>query len=138
MSPTRRLARPHDFRKGASARIRNFYLAVLTDAEKDVYEIARQMDGLDNEIATLRVKIRTAAANDDTLALMLRGIEVLARLLGKRYDLPAESVTELAEAMRASLEEAVPARTGDAVPTATLDVAPTLSAPALIKGGAHD
>lgn len=97
--------RPPD--EGAKVSLAHFYAGALTEAERLVYEVALEVDGLDQEIATLRTRLRTAIKERPAeLALMFHGIGLLARLVGKRYALPASSVDELAAAMRHALLDA--------------------------------
>jgi len=82
-----------------------FLKGAFDEADQAAYEATFAVEGLDQEIAALRTKVLIAATDPEKLALMVRGVEVLSHLLGKRYALPSASVAELAEAMRASLED---------------------------------
>jgi hypothetical protein len=70
---------------------RRFYEAALDEAEREELPAAREVEGLDEEVALLRVRLRRAIKErPEDLALMLRGLETLRRLLVSRYRLPKE------------------------------------------------
>jgi hypothetical protein len=88
-------------------RLQSFYESALDEAERGELSAARSVKGLDEEIALLRLRLKQAVAKGPAdLALMLRGVEILARLVASRYRLPAASAEELAAAMRAALHAA--------------------------------
>ncbi len=65
-----------------------FYSKALKEAEKIELEAARDLDGLDDEIALLRVKIKSLVERDeDNLKLLIDATSTLARLLRTRYNL---------------------------------------------------
>jgi hypothetical protein len=69
-----------------------FYTYRSLGPDNFILEIARSMDGLDEEIAKLRVMLRDLALNEpDRLDLYLRGVVVLATLLNTRYRTKANS-----------------------------------------------
>ena len=70
---------------------REFYASVLDAAERIELEAASEVEGLDEEIALLRVKLRKALGKrPDDLALMLRGIELPLQAAQARVDDSAE------------------------------------------------
>ena len=88
-------------------RLGRFYEGALDDAERADFIAAQAVEGLDEEIALLRLRLKQAVAQKPAdLALMLHGIEILARLVVNRYRLPATSVEALSAAMRAGLAAA--------------------------------
>jgi hypothetical protein len=68
---------------------KGFYEEALTAAEKRVLAEARAVEGLDNEVALLRTLLRSALLQDSgkDLALMVRGLDALRRLVVARYGL---------------------------------------------------
>ena len=89
---------------------RGFYGRALSEAEKLSLEEARDVEGLDEEIAMLRVKLRELIENDpDKYDLYLKLTNTLARLVGIRYDISKEQRKSLKEAITRVLTEiAVP------------------------------
>ena len=82
-----------------------FYEQALTSAEKADLETAREVQGLDEEIAVLRLRLRRAIEEQpENFGLMLRGIDILARLVARRYRLPQEPADEIQAAMYGLLE----------------------------------
>lgn len=76
---------------------RDFYASALDAAERVSLEEALGVEGLDGEIAVLRVKLREAlSARPDDLALMLRGIELLVKAVSARYRLSPKAEEDLA------------------------------------------
>ena len=66
----------------------SFYAEALTAAEKRVLAEARAVQGLDNEVALLRTLLRSALRDSGgDLALMVRGVDALRRLVVARFDL---------------------------------------------------
>jgi len=74
-----------------NARKHGFYSKVLTDSEQWDFEQATDVEGLDDEIALLRVKIKAVVANDpDNIALIMRALGTLARLLKTKKNIGKE------------------------------------------------
>ena len=91
---------------GRPRRATSFYRQVLSEAERLALPEAEEIQGLDQEIALLRVKLRTALEErPEDLKLMLKGIELLVRALSTRYRLPRQSQEDLSEAIRGVLRE---------------------------------
>jgi len=64
------------------------------------------MRGLDEEIAILRVKLRSALEeNPQDVKLMFKGLELLVRALSARYRLPQQAEDELSERVEAVLRD---------------------------------
>ncbi len=107
-----RAARPASRSKLA----REFYASALDAAERIDLDAASEVEGLDEEIALLRMKLREALGKrPDDLALMLRGIDLLVKAVSARYRLSPESGETLGEKMAAvvqSLGELFPQETG--------------------------
>ena len=74
-------------RPGAT-KTQHFYECALTEAERAELAGALKVTGIDAEIAALRVRLRKVIKEQpEDLALMLRGMDVLRRLLVTRYGL---------------------------------------------------
>ena len=87
-----------------------FYSRVLTEAEQLELESARDITGIDEEIALLRVKIQSILEKDPgNVRLIMNATNTLARLVRIRYNLEAGQGKGLKEAIGNVLKElAVP------------------------------
>jgi hypothetical protein len=89
-----RAARPASRSKLA----REFYAGALDAAERIELDAASEVEGLDEEIALLRMKLREALGKrPDDLALMLRGIDLLVKAVTARYRLSPEAGEDLSQ-----------------------------------------
>lgn len=76
---------------------RDFYGSALDAAERIELEAASEVEGLDEEIAVLRMKLREALSKrPQDVQLMLRGIELLVKAVAARYRLSKEAEEDLA------------------------------------------
>src|SRR4030042_5452987 len=83
-----------------------FYLQALSEAEKLGLEEARDIEGLDEEIAMLRVKLRKLIENDpDRFDLHLKVTNTIARLVGIHYNISKAQKKSLREAITKVLTE---------------------------------
>ena len=98
--------------KGSSERSnpRGFYRRALDEAEKIELEEASQIEGIDEEIALLRVKLRRLVENQpDRIDLHFAAANTIARLVKTRYQISKEQKKSLREAITKVLAEiAVP------------------------------
>jgi hypothetical protein len=90
----------------AEQRKNDFYVAVFNAAERILLDVAQEIDGLDKEIAVLRMELRaimTPKKNNRRSArdikLMLRAMDMLNRLVSTRYRISKKSQRDLAENM---------------------------------------
>ena len=73
-----------------------FYASVLAEAERTALEAAREMEGLDEEIALLRVKLQTALAErPEDHDLLLKGVALLVRAVATRYRISGPAQEDL-------------------------------------------
>ena len=92
-------------RKGApkgnqNARKHGFYSKVLDEAEQLDLELASGVEGIDDEIALLRVKIKSILENDpENIRLIMEATNTLARLVKTRYNITREQKKGLKEAI---------------------------------------
>jgi hypothetical protein len=83
-----------------------FYAEALSEAERVLLPEAREIEGLDEEIALLRVKLTSALAEQpDNMPLMMRGVELLVKAVAAKYRLSKKSQDNLAEAIDGVLKE---------------------------------
>ena len=84
-----------------SARKQSFYSLVLDEAEKIDFELASGVNGIDDEIALLRVKIKSTLGGDDPkeLKLLVEATNALERLIKTRYKITREQRKGLREAI---------------------------------------
>lgn len=84
---------------------RRFYKSALTRAERKKLRSAMSIEGMDGEIAILRIRLRRLAMEKpDEFALLLRGIGTLAKTLSFKYKLSPGSTEELEKEMLATVE----------------------------------
>ncbi len=75
----------------------SFYGSALDSAEQIELEAASDIEGLDREIALLRMKLRAVLSErPEDLPLMLRGIELLVKAVSARYRLSKQAEEDLA------------------------------------------
>ena len=92
--------------RGGKRAKQGFYAQALSEAERVLIPEAREMAGLDEEIALLRVKLATALAeHPDNMPLMLRAVELVVRAVAAEYRLSRKSQDNLAAAIDGVLKE---------------------------------
>ena len=75
---------------------RDFYADVLSEASRARLETAREVEGIDEEIALLRIKLRDVMAeNPNKTELMYKGIDMLMKAVATRYKLSPKSKDDL-------------------------------------------
>jgi len=83
-----------------------FYANALDEAEKLELAEAAGIEGLDDEIAVLRVKLRQLLEkHPDRIDLHMQAASTLARLIRTRYKITAEEKKTLKEAIATVLKE---------------------------------
>jgi hypothetical protein len=89
-----------------NARKHGFYSKVLDETEKLDFAYATGVEGLDEEIALLRVKIKSLISHDpDNLKLIMQATNTLARLVRTRYNIGKKDKKGLKEAIRNVLRD---------------------------------
>ena len=77
-----------------------FYARVLDEAEKLDFELASDVNGIDDEIALLRVKIKSILEHDpENVTLIMHATNALERLIMTRYRITKEQRKGLKEAI---------------------------------------
>jgi len=83
-----------------NARKHGFYSKVFDEAERLDFEMATGVDGIDDEIALLRVKIKSLLERDpENIKLIMQATNTLARLVRTRYNISREDKKGLKEAI---------------------------------------
>lgn len=87
-------------RGNQNARKHGFYSRVLDDDEQRDLKLAVCVDGLDEEIALLRTKIKAVLRHDpDNFKLIMQAMAALARLVRTRYNISQRDKQGLKEAI---------------------------------------
>jgi len=87
-------------RGNQNARKHGFYSKVLDESGRLDFAQATGVEGIDDEIALLRVKIKSLIAHDpDNITLIMRAINTLARVVSTRYNLSRKDKKGLKEAI---------------------------------------
>ncbi len=83
-----------------NARKHGFYSKVLDEAEQFDFELASGVNGIDDEIALLRVKIKSVLEKDpENIKLIMQATNTLAGLVKTRYKITKEQRKGLREAI---------------------------------------
>jgi len=85
---------------------RGFYSRALDEAEKVEFEEASRVEGIDEEIALLRVKLKELVEREpDRIDLHFEAANTIARLVKTRYQISKEQKKSLKEAIAKVLTE---------------------------------
>ena len=83
-----------------------FYARALREAEALDFELAQGVEGIDDEIALLRVKIKSLLEKDpENLKLIMEAISTLARLMMTHYRIGGDQKGALKSAIGTVLKE---------------------------------
>ena len=89
-----------------NARKHGFYSRILDEAEQMDFELGAGVEGLDDEIALLRVKIKSLLEHDpEDIKLIMQATNTLVRLIQTRYNISKEHRKGLKEAVSNVLRE---------------------------------
>lgn len=89
-----------------NARKHGFYSRVLDDNERADFELATGVEGIDGEIALLRVKIKSLAERDpQNIRLIMQAINTLERLVRTKYSIGKEDKKGLRDAIANVLKD---------------------------------
>ena len=89
-----------------NARKHGFYSKVLDEAEQFDFELAAGVEGIDDEIALLRVKIKSILGKDpENIKLIMQATNTLAGLVKTSYKITKEQRQGLKEAISNVLRE---------------------------------
>jgi hypothetical protein len=82
-----------------------FYGRVLAHEEQRALESARLVEGLDEDIALARTKLRAAAGQlPENAALVFKGLDTMARLHTARHRIAVRTADDLAESVAGVLK----------------------------------
>jgi hypothetical protein len=85
-------------RRRGRNRLRSFYAEALTEAERLELARAQEVEGLDEEIAVLRVRLKRALQeHPQDLALIAKGVDMLVKAVAARYKLSHKARRDLAD-----------------------------------------
>jgi hypothetical protein len=85
---------------------RSLYSRALDEAEALEFELAQGVEGIDDEIALLRLKIRSLLERDpENLKLIMEATTTLARLVTVRYRISADQKKALTSAIGSVLRD---------------------------------
>jgi len=84
----------------------SFYLKALDEAEGLDFELAQDVEGIDDEIALLRLKIKSLLENDpDNIKRITEATDALSRLVMARYKMGSAHKKALANAIGGVLKD---------------------------------
>ena len=90
--------------KRARAIARNYYYGSVDQAERVDLERAHEVEGLDDEIALVRVRLKGAIERyPENIELLAKGMDILVRAVAARYRLSPKSRKDLADSLAATL-----------------------------------
>ncbi len=111
MNRDKRMSGAAEKKRGAprgnqNARKHGFYSKVLDKTEQLDFELATGVDGIDDEIALLRVKIKSLLENDpENIRLIMEATNTLARLVRTKYNINKKDKNGLREAIATVLKD---------------------------------
>ena len=100
------MVRKRTTENGERDKPRGFYQRALDEAEKLELEEAFQLEGLDEEIALLRLKLKELVEKQpDRIDLHFEAANIISRLVKTRYQITKEEKRSLKEAISKVLTE---------------------------------
>ncbi len=78
-----------------------FYNTVIDEAE---LHAAMQIEGIDEEIAVLRLQLKSLLKEHGDFTILLKGVELIARATAVRYRMSPQNKEELAENIGAIID----------------------------------
>ncbi|MBI1886338.1 MAG: hypothetical protein HYS09_08540 [Chloroflexi bacterium] len=85
--------------------LQNFYQGALSEAEQLELAQAQHVEGLDEEIAVLRVRLKAALRQrPEDLALIAKGLDMLVKAVAARYRLSPKARRDLADNIGAVID----------------------------------
>ncbi len=89
-----------------TGRKKGFYSTALDEMERLELEEAAGVEGLDDEIALLRLKLRSLVQErPEGIELQLKAVNTLARLISTRYSITADQKKRLTQAITTVLKD---------------------------------
>lgn len=97
----RRAARPD-----GRTSVRNFYEQALSEAERLDLSQAQAVEGLDQEIAVLRVRLKRALQeHPEDVSLIGKGLDLLVKAVAARYRLSPKDRRQLADQLESAFRQ---------------------------------
>jgi hypothetical protein len=91
-----------------NSRTHGFYVKALDEEERQNFQQATEVEGLDSEIALMRVKIQSMVARDpDNLKMITQAVTALARVIMTKFNISKSDKKTFAEAMENALKDIV-------------------------------
>jgi hypothetical protein len=85
-------------RTGRRRHLSSFYRESLSEAER--WERARQMEGLDEEVALLRVRLKEALEErPQDMQLIAKGVDLLVKAVAAKYRLSPKAQRDLSDSI---------------------------------------
>ena len=104
-SPVSRTRKSTPKGKGNKSK-QSFYFKALDEAEGLDFELAQDVEGIDDEIALLRLKIKSLLESDpDNIKLIMEATNALSRLVMARYKMGSAHKKALANAIGGVLKD---------------------------------
>jgi hypothetical protein len=93
-------------RGNGSQLVDGFYDEALSEAERADLPLARELRGIDEEIAVVRLRLRSALEqHPEDLKLMAKGVDLLVKALSVRYRLSKDEKADLSAGIKGILKE---------------------------------
>ncbi|MEX0750496.1 MAG: hypothetical protein WD359_06770 [Dehalococcoidia bacterium] len=87
-------------------RRRNFYAGAFDGADQELLWQAAQIDGIEDEIAALRLVLRKHLCDrPETYDVMLKNVDSLLRAVSAKYRMSPKNAQDFAERMTATLRD---------------------------------
>jgi len=91
--------------KTRSKEAQGFYEEVLSEAERLDLPEARQMEGLDEEIAVMRVRLKRALEErPEDVQLIAKGLDLLVKAVAAKYRLSPKARKDLSDSIAGVVE----------------------------------
>ena len=91
-----------------NSRTHGFYVKSLNEEERLNFQQATEVEGLDSEIALMRVKIQSLVAREpDNLKMITQAVTALARVIMTKFNISKSDKKTFAEAMENALKDIV-------------------------------
>jgi hypothetical protein len=90
-------------RNGRRRGVKDFYRTALSEAER--WELAHKMEGLDTEIALLRVRLKQALEKQpEDGQLIAKGVDLLVKAVAAKYRLSRKAQRDLSQSLAGVVE----------------------------------
>jgi len=88
-----------------NSRTHGFYVKALNEEERLNFQLATEVEGLDSEIALMRVKIQSLVAREpDNLKMITHAVTALAKVIMTKFNISKSDKKTFTEAMENALK----------------------------------